>query len=160
MTKVEVEPPTPGDVLQLATTMRAADLLEIHATGASSARDCLVRSVEGSVVCWAVRFNGKTAALFGVRQLTPGTALTRPSGIVWALTGAEVDRHPMTFFRTSQDLLAILLERFDLLANWIDARYSGALRWAEALGFSLDDAEPHGLHGELFRYAHIRGFHG
>jgi len=160
VTKVEVEPPTQGDILQLAVTMRAADLLEIHTTGASSARDCLVRSVEGSAVCWAVRFNGKTAAIFGVRQLTPGTALTHPSGIVWALTGAMVDQHPMTFFRTSRDMLAILMSRFGLLANWVDARYSGALRWAEALGFTLDAPEPHGVNGALFRYVHIRGAHG
>ncbi len=149
--ELELAPATRQHLLELAPRMRAADLAEVLAAGCSSALDALESSLALSDIAYAVRIDGEVAAVFGVAPERATGLLAPPiSGLVWLLTSDTVTRYPMTFFRLSKPLLAMLLEYCPVLINSVDARYTSSLRWLKYLGAAIGPPVPLGTSGELF----------
>lgn len=142
--------PRAGDVEQLAALMRPADVAELLALGVSP-RQALRDSLAASTLAWAVELDGELAALGGVTE-GERTSFLGPADfyVVWLLTGDAVNHHPGAFWRASRRVIRALLERFPVLGNMVDARYSAALRWAARLGAEVCPAVPWGASGLLF----------
>lgn len=141
---------TLSDADALWPLLREQDADEARALGMEPL-EALRGSVNASEVAVAVRFNGELAAIFGVAPLREHTVLGRSStATVWMVSSHACSRHPKAFLRTSRRVVDALLTRYERLVNVIDARYTGALRWAEWLGFHLGPAIPMGPHGLLF----------
>lgn len=137
---VDIVPARADHAEQLAPLMRDADVAEIYASGGVSPLIALLSSLASSEVAYALLFDKEVAAMFGVVP-AGGTLLTpTDSGVAWALTGRAVAKHPKAYLRASRSVLPALLKVRPLLFNIVDARYTGALRWAEWLGFDVRDA--------------------
>lgn len=137
-------PATLAHVEALAPTLRAGDVAEVQALGLSPL-EALRQSVESSDEAWALGLDGDLAAVGGVQVLHRATLLGPPeSGSVWLLTGAAVERHRVSFAVATKQALRLLLRRYPLLVQAVDARYTAALRWARWLGGEVQPAVPWG----------------
>ena len=145
-TELSFEPANELHAICLAPDLRVEDLAEVKACGFHSALHALASSVRASTQCWAAVADGEVACMFGLC----------PDGIVWFLTGKGFRKHVKAFVRAAPQLMAELLERGGTIGNWIDARYSGAVRFARWLGFEVGPAVPYGLRGEPFHPAVYR----
>lgn len=150
----------PGDVEALAATMRPEDVAEVLASGGYSPREALEVSLAASSEAWTWEVGGEVAAVFGVVALPRPSLLGARVGGVWALTGTAVHRHRRAFVRASRRILKALLSRWDVLANAVDARYTGAVRWIQALGGVLDEPRPMGVAGLPFRFFYVAAGQG
>lgn len=150
---VQLLPSTLDHAHRLAPLLRAEDIAEGAALG-RDASQALIRSFELSEVCYSAIFDGEVAALCGV---VPGVRTHLASvDRLWMLSGRGCSKFPKAFLRSSRVVLAVLQLRYDLLSNIIDARYRGALRWAESMGAVLGAPEPHGPWGMPFRPFTVR----
>jgi len=145
----------PGDVEALAATMRAEDVAEVLASGGYSPREALEVSLSMSCEAWTWEVGGEVAAVFGIAELPRPSLLGSRVGGVWALTGAAVTRNRRAFVRASRRILRALLSRWDVLTNAVDARYTGAVRWLEALGAVVGPPQPMGVAGLDFRIFYV-----
>lgn len=154
---VELVPATAAHAAELAPTMRAFDLAEVIAFGATDARQALERSLQLSPQAFTALFDGRVGAMFGSFP-TETAELPFPGrlGCAWALTGQLVDLYPMSFWRSSKPALQLLWGDFDYLLNWVDARYTSSLRWLERLGAWTLRAYPVGQDGALFHLVVLR----
>jgi hypothetical protein len=136
---------------ELAPNLREGDMLEGKALGLEPLT-ALRESLANSEVSWAFLLDGEVAALFGVLPVphSPGC------GWVWMLSGRACDKHKRAFLRAGREVVPALLEHYSILCNAIDARYTGALRWARWMGFTVRDAVPLGPHGLPFHPFMIR----
>jgi hypothetical protein len=123
--------------------MRAADAAELEAIG-QAPEEGVLHCLDTSEFSISVFFDGEIAAMAGVIPIGDG------NGVVWTLSGNAVDKHRKAFLKTSLAVLDFFLSNYGCLYNAIDARYTGALRWARWLGCVLEDPRPIGVHGELF----------
>lgn len=131
----------------LASTMRPADVAELAACG-QTPLEGLLKSMSLSEYSWAILYDDVVGAVGGVRRME-GAVLGHVDEL-WMLTGELFGQKPMAFFRVLKQMVATLLERYATLVNVIDARYTGAMRLAEALGATLSEPHPFGIHGEPF----------
>ncbi len=143
-------------VLELARTMRSADVEECWACTRNTPLEAAQTSAAASTVARTLLFDGVVAGVFGVVP-TVESALGGPQrGIVWALTADVVHAAPLAYVAWSRRLLAELLDYCPSLFNVIDERYTQALRWAEWLGFSLVERVHLGPRRRPFLLAEIR----
>lgn len=149
-------PATIAHVYALAAAMRAADAAEAIALGqrpkqllrasfrmSRYARTAFVakgRSRPSSNEEWGI------AAMWGLY----GNILS-DTGMPWLVTTAAIERLPVTFVREGRAEVAAMLTLVAQLENHVDAGYTGAVRFLEVLGFTLDAPAPHGVRGALFR---------
>jgi hypothetical protein len=153
--RITFEPATRAHAEELAPRMRHGDAAEILASCGHRPLAGLLASLKWSEAhgeAWAGLIDGEVAGIFGVGKRT----LLSTSGIPWLLTGDLVERHPLLFWRASRAVLATWLERFEFLEQFVDARYTQALRWAERLGFKVEEGQPIGRGGLLFCHITIR----
>lgn len=148
---VQVVPATPAHAEALAPLMRAEDAAELAASLGVGPLQGLLASLDASCAARAVLFDGEVAALCGVADTD-----VQGVGCVWALTGRAVERHPRAFVRLSRAAVAEYLTRYEVLFNFIDARYGRALRWVRALGFTVQEAQPYGAAGLPFHPVVLR----
>lgn len=153
---VQVRPATLEHAALLAPQLRAEDLAEAMAHGFTDALDALTKCVERSADAYALMFDEQVAALFGVGHPLEVVATGEEICCVWALTGRAVCEHPKAFIRASRPMLAFMLEHCGILWNYVDGRYTAALRWLRWLGFSVGEPVPFGPAGELFHPVSIR----
>lgn len=125
----------PGDGFKLAPFLRPADRAELASsfpgrTFGELLEDFIRRSRE----CFYLSRAGKAAALFGVYA----PCLVSRRACVWLLTGAEVEKMPVSFVRLARGSVSYFLERYTELYNFTDGRYGAALRFIKRLGGRFD----------------------
>lgn len=147
---------TEEHALALAPTMRPEDAAEVLASGGYSPEEALVESLKVSSEAYTLLLDGKPAVMWGVVAMPTRTILEPPTGVVWLLGGEAIRRRKRLFLRLSRVGVSLLLERYALLVNAVDARYVGALRWVRWLGFKVGEAEPFGEAGLPFHPISIR----
>lgn len=153
---VRLEPVTADHVEELAPKVRAADAAEVLASGGYSPREALEESVAASDHAFALVVAGEVLAIWGVVGWGhPGAPPA--GGIVWAITGAAVEQHRRIFWRQSRVAVSVLLRHYPMLFNYVDARYTAALRWVRRLGFEVQEARPFGVSGLPFHPIVLRG---
>jgi hypothetical protein len=118
--------------------MRPEDAAEVLAFGGYSPLAALLDSLRLSDRAYAILFDGELAGLFGI---VPGPFLVGEA-VPWLLTGDAIERHPVSFWRASREVVAYWSKRYPVLVQWVDARYARALRWAERLGFNVESPAP------------------
>jgi hypothetical protein len=118
--------------------MRPEDVRELNACGYNP-RDALWDALRVSTVAYAGLVSGEVAAMWGVHKTT------RPDwGVPWCLTGRAISKHPRILLKHSHRFLQELAAIFPNLIQYIDARYTGAVRWARWLGFQVFATIPYG----------------
>jgi hypothetical protein len=127
--------------------MRVQDVAEVRASGRNDLRAVVDEGVRRSVMCYAVRVDGRLAAIFG---LAPYGGLLSNIGVPWMLGTPEVPRHRRILARYSKPYIASMLAAYPHLINAVHARNTVAVRWLRHAGFTLHAAQPYGPHGEPF----------
>lgn len=150
-------PATDALVERLAATMRKPDQDECRALG-TEPLEALRASMRASEAAWALVFHEEPAAAWGV---VPMRGLPGFGGI-WLLTGESVENHKARFQFVAASELIRLLERWPVLVNYVDARYTRAINWLHHLGAHLGAPQPIGPLGSPFHPLVItkEGFHG
>lgn len=141
---------TADDAAALVEDMRPADAAEVAASAGLHPWRVVHESIRMSTEAWAVYVGDELLAIYGV--VATGRALMAPrTGVVWMLTTNAVERHKRVVWMLSQEVLWELLHRWDVLSNAIDCRHTKAIRWAERLGFRLEEPAPFGAAKLPFR---------
>lgn len=129
-----------GDAWELCQNLRAADEAELIAGGEVNGPAGVLYAVQVSTVAWAFELDGAVGALFGVMQVEPGRYA------LWMLTSELFSAHPRAFVRAIRRNLPCLRRAFGEFFNFIDARYTGALRLAASLGATFGSPINHNGH--------------
>ena len=139
MAHIEIHPALPMDAYFFAPRLRSSDVLELQATGFEPLRG-LTSSYRLSTSCWSASVDGNIAAMWGCgpRNLVFG------EGVVWLLTGPEVESHFVRFLRESLKWKKEMMRTYSTLRNQIDVRNKLALRWVEWLGAEFEEDIPVG----------------
>lgn len=133
-------------VALIAARMRAADAAECWRGYRNTPEVALRESLACSSSAWVAYVDGEPAAMWGLVPVSAASGIAAP----WLLTTDVVERIPLTFVRQSLAYVRRAQDVFPMLVNFVDARYTRALRWAAALGFTIARPEPLGPDGELF----------
>lgn len=136
-TKTQIVPATREHAEELAATMRVEDQDEVLAFGFLSPLDSVLASLERSNEAWALLFDGKVAALFGLSCCNPLTGFASP----WLLSSTLVEKHRFAFLRACRPTVKHWLKTWPTLANCIDGQYEKAVRWVEWLGFTVEKSD-------------------
>lgn len=141
----------------LAPLMRPEDAAEVWASGGYPPLDVLLEALNFSDVAYTLFLDGEVAAMWGVGPAMKPTLLAgRWLGVPWLLTGRAVTKHPGAFLRACRACLPLLLQRYPVLVQWVDARYVAAVRWVRWLGFEVGEPVPFGVSGLPFHPVRIR----
>lgn len=149
--KTWIEEATPAHARALAADLRPEELAECAALGAVDPGAEIQRSLELSEVAFALVCDGEVAGIVGLVPRS-SDAVQVPEGFdaIWFLTGNAFPRHAKAFMRMGRDIVRAFLAHRPRLANFIDARYRGAIRLAEWLGGVVSPPAPFGALGLPF----------
>lgn len=151
--RIHVEPATLEHALALAPHVREEDAAEVQASHGMTPLDALAAGVTQSEPhAWAGYIDGELAGLFGISRST----FLSTAAVPWLLTSKVVERHPRAFWLACREVVRQWAATHHELEQWVDARYTRALRWARRLGFQVEPAEPFGVHGLPFHRIHMR----
>lgn len=136
----------PDDAALMAPLLRAPDRMEAERMGGAvepQIRDGIERSR------LAVLFLADDAPLCLMGIVEP--YVLRPDvGSPWLLGTPALDRHKKAFLRDTRRWLDEIREPYSLLFNYVDAEYTGAIRWLRWLGFAVHAPVRIGVQHKLF----------
>lgn len=144
MAEIVIRPAGVGDAKVLAANLRESDLNELRAVGYADVLAPIVESVRDSRLCWAAFADGELGCLIGVTPLGDGV------GAPWMLGTPVLDRHSRVLVRRTPHYIALMLNEFPRLANYVHVGNVTSVLWLRRLGFTLADPQPYGAHGALF----------
>lgn len=135
----------PEHIRELAGSLRQEDQQEIEVTGFLPNK-VLWRSYKSSILRRTALIDGGVAAVWGVA----GTPLG-DEGEPWLMTSPLVERvSPLKFARIYQEQVYKMLEIFPYLVNYVDSRYTKAMRLLDIIGFHIHSPTPFGPNRSLF----------
>jgi hypothetical protein len=128
-------------VLYVATHLRAEDFDECFAIHGESPHLSILKG-------WAMSsYRGiisdkidRAVGIFGVRPAEPLSRI----GVIWLLGTDGLNNIKKFFLSISKPIIGEMSKGYDVLINYVDARYIKTLRWLRWCGFTVDDPEPFG----------------
>ena len=143
MTTYEIIPTTELHVFQLVQTMRPEDQAEVWASAHYTPWDALVASIRLTDETYTGLADGQVLCIFGVGKAT----VLSNQGAPWMLSSSLVEKHMRAWARGSRIAMKFMTENNGVahLKNYVDARYTVAVRWLSWLGFTIHPAEPFGV---------------
>lgn len=136
-------------MIELAARMRAADIAELAACDHHDLLGVVERGVRGSRICWSVLEDGEVLCVFGVAPLRPHLLLEHV-GVPWLLGTEAMFRHWRSLVRVPPSYIALMLDAYPRLVNFVHADNHQSIRWLRRMGFALDSAAPFGPNGAPF----------
>lgn len=141
------------DIATMLGHLRYEDHKDCWYAGKMTADDALVMSYRKSAVCYTIVMNGTPAACFGAAPLT----MLDIKGVPWLLGTDAIRKIGLTGARLSRQYIKVLLDRFEVLENWVDANNEVSLRWLKFCGFHIQpEPEPYGWALHPFHRCWIR----
>ena len=141
MTKYSIVPTTIEHVQELTVNMRREDRAEIWASAHYTPWEALAASISFTDETYTGLADGQVLCIFGAGKMT----LTSDTAFPWMLSSILVDDHLMAWARGSKLAFNFMTQDVDHLKNYVDARYTVAVRWLAWLGFTIHPAEPFGI---------------
>lgn len=139
--------PTERDIEYLAANMRQSDIAEIQAAGDTrNLFDVVADGVADSALCVAVEYDGELLCIGGAA----GRSLMSSKGVAWMLCTQAIEKHNRLFLLHGRDCVRVLLLRYAMLENYIDARNIKSIRWLKKMGFAIQEPMPHPISGRMF----------
>jgi hypothetical protein len=134
----KIVPVTISHLDRLMARMRREDRLECRRAGVSEEK-AVVATLQDSIFRAAVEVDGELVAIFGLST----QAILSDRATVWLFTTEQFPRHARALVRLTRDaIIPALHGKFSVLENYVDASYTGALRFAEVCGFSIAPPAP------------------
>ncbi len=85
--------------------------------------------------------DGEAVCMWGVVE----ESLIGNVGVPWMVGTSRLDQCAMTFLRYCRVPVMEMLQTYDNLFNYVDARNKKAIRWLRWLGFKIEDPRPYGV---------------
>jgi len=146
----------PGDLEFLADNLREADKQELRALLGDDVVffEVLSTAVMRSSHLWVGALeNDQPVSIFGAAPISMLTGEASP----WFLSTDEAYRYPRTLMLEGRRYLSRMLEAYEYLYNYVDARNDRSIRWLKRMGFQLHEATPQGVAEMPFHKFDIRG---
>jgi hypothetical protein len=137
-----IVPATQAHVAQMLPKVRRDDRHEVMAAYGYPVEELLGRCVAKSELAWAGMVDDEVACIFGV----VGASLLSETGYPWLVGTDLIEAHAKAFLRRNKKMVAVMLERFPRLENYVDVRNTKSIQWLTWLGFSFDDPAPYGIY--------------
>lgn len=131
---VNIIPSVAEDILELKDNLRAEDVQECQAAG-STPTQALLEGYVLSELCYSVKVNNRTIAMFGCSSFNQPTGY----GAVWFLGSNESAKYPITFVKYGRKYVKEWLEKFKILYNRVDVRNVRHIEWLKCVGFTFTD---------------------
>ncbi len=147
MADIKIIPSTEAHAIELAASMRQADVDEIKASHGVDPLRGSVTSYRSSEACFTGMVDNQVACTYGVIR----RHVMSDRGMPWLLTTDLIERYAVPFLIGTRDVVASMQVAFGYLENWADARNVVALKWLQWCGFKLCHAEPWGVERRLFQ---------
>lgn len=144
--------PLPGDAERLTENMRQADRDEVVASTGDNVLRAVRLSIGASESCKVAECDGGLLCIWGIAPLS----LLSDEAAPWLLGTPAIYRHARLLTRTARGYCQDALGRYQLLANYVDARNTASIRWLRRIGFELQPPEPHGVAGLPFHRFEMR----
>ena len=154
MPRVTTRPSVVTDIYRLAATLREADRAEVESLG-FTAKDAIRRSYRNAMLRTTYLVDGEIAAMSGLCG-----ALLDDIGAPYLLTAPIAATVPVSFLKCARTAVDRMLLHRSRLEGYVAARYTGACRLIEALGFTLEKPLPLGPSAEPFRHYWMIRTHG
>ena len=141
------------DATLIGDRLRDADRVEAWRAMGLFAHAAIRESILKSSVCGVFLDDNEPLCIMGLVQpiiLAPGIA--HP----WLVGTEALGHHRKAFLRETRLWVQEWRKDYSLLVNYVDAEYTGAIRWLEWLGFDIFPPEPYGPRGALFRRFEMR----
>lgn len=132
MPKISMRLPTDADMACLAAHMRRSDVEELALLCGLPPLEAVIESVRVSDpdFLFAAHADGGLLCIGGCSVL----------GAPWLLGTELLGRHVLRLTRDARRAAALMLQRYPLLRNVIDARQERTITWLLAVGFRLGPA--------------------
>jgi len=133
--------------------MRLEDAEECRAAGGYSPMQAAMLCLQTATYARTLLISDAPVAFWGTNAVpgVPGV------GGIWLLGTTGLLRHRRAFVRhCNRAALAPMLDQYHTLVNFVDARYTEAVRWVRWLGFTVLPAIPYGPFNLLFHPIVIR----
>lgn len=128
----------------LATRLRARDYDEAVASAGADIPTVMRASVAASEgMCWIAE-SDQPVFVIGCAPVVPGV------GSPWLLGTDEVRAYPGALTRIAKRHIAIMLQTYGYLVNYVDARNADSVGWLRLLGFTVEAPVPYGAEGRPF----------
>jgi hypothetical protein len=142
---MEVRAAVLNDCEVISANMRESDKVELRAATGESPRAALINSYENTAYPYTIVHEGEPVAMFGV-----GESPLYDAGIIWLLATDELEKHPITFAKHSEEWIEKISAPYKVVTNMVYAKNTTTLRWLEWCGFTLLAPKPFGKSKELF----------
>lgn len=121
------------DCADMAEHIRKRDKRELmSAHGHDDIEKIMLESIKLSEFAYAARDEeGRLICMFGFALVPP---FEKNAATAWFISAKAIRFHTREFIRKCRELYP-LAENYDVIFNWVDSRYTEALRWVEWLGF-------------------------
>ena len=150
--RIEFRPASFTDVDPIASRMREADKREVWATALMRPDQALAESLRASTHAWTKLLDDRPVGMFGCSPMAHLTG----SGSAWLLGTDDLAINPMRFVKESRRWVGTMLEVYNPLVNWVDARNAASVRWLRWLGFAIMSPAPFGPFGLPFHRFEMR----
>lgn len=128
-------------VRHIAMNLRKKDFDEVYATTGESPHLAIDTGWILSSRKWIIlNKQGKGVAIMGVVTYETLSDI----GIPWLLGTKGLDKIKRFFLKICKPVIEEMKKGFEMLVNFVDARYEKAVRWLDWCGFTIDDVVPYG----------------
>lgn len=136
------------DIFLMEGKMRPMEISEVWASEHLTPKEALLKSYEKSTGKLTLWYQGQVVAMFGI---VPESLLSNRA-MVWLLTTDTIYKMKISFAKLSLRVLSLMLSRYGLVYNFVDARNEQCLNWLRWLGANIYPAQPYGLDSLPFHY--------
>ena len=151
-TRYEIVPATLEHAEDLAENMREPDVQELWAAAHEYPHPAIVASLAVSRHAKAGFANDSLVCMFGVGS----EMICSTVGIPWLLATDELEHYAQPFLRRNRKAVGEMMNGYQMLRNYVDARNATSIRWLQWLGFEILPAEPYGVDGLPFHLFEMR----
>lgn len=143
-----------SDIERMKAHIRKSDIDEIRATNEWSPEHALRYGLTNSEPCFTIVHQGKPVGMFGVTP-APKEVQDLKAGVVWLIATDGLKAMWLTFCRLSPKFISLMLEKYEVMYNFVDARNIDTIRWLNWCGAKFDEPKPYGIDGLPFRFFKI-----
>ncbi|MFA5217180.1 phage protein Gp13 family protein [Sulfuricurvum sp.] len=139
------------DVDYLKDRLRQSDVDEVWASGHHAPYEALRKSFDESIFSLTI-VNGNPIGMFGVAPV----AMIGARGSVWFLASDDLEKIGRRFVKNSRHFIDMMLMFRPYLYNFVDDRNAQSIKWLRICGAIIEDPQPYGKDGLLFRYFYFK----
>ena len=151
-TNYEIRECTARDIKAVRNKLRQPDADELRKMlGCEEPHFAVIESYRRATECYVGLIDGEIACIWGVWKYS----ILSDRATVWLFSTEVIEKSPVVVARFMKREFKKLRDRYDSLENFIDNDNTFYKHWLKWLGFTIDEPEPLGCHGELFCHFYI-----